>query len=365
MSVLNFTSFEMAFMRNRSLLFLGVALLASAAIADQGLPAIKPTTITFQKSNAVLREVAAELSKSPSGIAVAVDDAVVKAKCPVSFSNTPFWEALESAAAKSSTRLVLRDAGRTIALEPLAGRPRASSSISGPFRVVAREVTGRVLLDEATVSHSVRLTAHWEPRMPVYRIDIFPRITQAKDDRGAALMIPPRVARDYPTGASHDLTVEQISGLTRDSKRIAVLAGEFRAVAAERLLNVPFQSLAGKLPIEQKVEGVKVSLKSFAKDGDLWIAELLLEYPPNHPNFESFEEQRWLRDTRLRLISPAARPADPDSEEVIASGRFVTATYRFKVTGDPRGKGWSLVCQTPSPLVEMSVPFTLKDIPIP
>jgi hypothetical protein len=50
---------------------------------------------------------------------------------------------------------------------------------------------------------------------------------------------------------------------------------------------------------------------------------------------------------------------------VTASGRFVTATYRFRAVGDPRGKGWSLVCETPGPLVEVTVPFTLKNIAIP
>jgi hypothetical protein len=146
---------------------------------------------------------------------------------------------------------------------------------------------------------------------------------------------------------------------------VATLAGEFRAVAAEKVLAIPFGDLGGKFPSEQSAGGVKATLRSFEKDGDTWHAELALEYPANHPTFESFEEQKWLRDTRLRLVSPAARPLDPDSEEVTASGRFVTAIYRFKTGGDPRGKGWSLVCHTPGPLAEVTVPFTLKNLPIP
>ena len=111
--------------------------------------------------------------------------------------------------------------------------------------------------------------------------------------------------------------------------------------------------------------GVKVTLRAFEKDGETWNAELALEYAAGHPQFESYEEQKWLRDTRVRLVSPQGKPLDPDSEEVVASGRFVTATYRFKTAADPRGKGWSLVCDTPGPLTEVTVPFTLKNIAIP
>ena len=41
----------------------------------------------------------------------------------------------------------------------------------------------------------------------------------------------------------------------------------------------------------------------------------------------------------------------------------MSATYRFK--SDPRAKGWSLVCEAPSPLVEFAVPFELRNIPVP
>ena len=44
--------------------------------------------------------------------------------------------------------------------------------------------------------------------------------------------------------------------------------------------------------------------------------------------------------------------------------------YRFKEDPtkgltNPTAKGWSLVYETPAPLVEFRVPFELKDIPLP
>ena len=351
----------------RACLFLCAALLASVAAAQPKQPAVRPTAVTLQKPNAVLGEVAAELSKSPAGVAVTAEGTAAKAKCPVALSGTPFWEAMEQVAKQTQTRLVVRDGGRSVVLTPLAGKPPPASSVWGPFRVVAREVNGRVLVEEGTVAHAVHLTAHWEPRMPVYRIDNHPRVTEVKDDRGRNLTVPPRSSRDHPAGSTHDkLTVEQITGLTRDSKRIAVLSGELRAVVAEKMLEVPFGNLGGKFPVEQTAGGVKVALKRFEKEDDVWAADLALEYPEGHPQFESFEAQKWLRDTRLRLVSPDGKPVEAASQEAGQPlNRSAEITYRFKVAGDPRGKGWSLVCQTPGPLTEVTVPFTLKDIPIP
>jgi hypothetical protein len=341
-----------------------LASLTAAAAQPDATPAIRPTAVTFPKANATLAEFATEASKSPAGVTVTVDPRAVKAKGTPEFAGTPFWEALETAADRTKTRLVLRDGGRTVLLEP---RPkeidREVSAVVGPFRVVARKVIGTAFLDTGTTSHEVQLLAHWEPRMPVYRIDTHPKITRAEDDGGRPLVAGTTSAHAYPSGVTADLFV-QLTGLTRQSGAIGALAGEFRATAAERMLAVRFP-LGGKLPAEQTEAGVKVVLASFAKVGDTWNADLELTYPKGHPTFESFEEQKWLRDNRLRLVAPANRTIEPESEDVVASGATVQATYRFKVAGAAPGNGWSLVCETPGPLVEMKVPFTLKGIPIP
>ena len=58
------------------------------------------------------------------------------------------------------------------------------SAVSGPFRIVAKQVTGRPLLDYGVTFHEIQLDVHWEPRYPVFRIDTNPKIKAAKDDKG-------------------------------------------------------------------------------------------------------------------------------------------------------------------------------------
>jgi hypothetical protein len=312
--------------------------------------------------------VASEAAKSPAGAAVKVEPpSLLKAKAAIGLEKIPFWEMLEKTADRTNTRLSLRDGGHTVLIEPRPkGQGREISVVSGPFRIVPRLVTGRLLLDAETAFHEVQLDVHWEPRMPVFKIDSLPKVIQAEDDRGTVLTTNDRGSQHYPTGAITDQKV-RLAGLTRDSRHIATLMGEFRATAAERMLAIPFRDLSAKLPISRDEAGVQVTLTSFEKVGGTWDAELELKYPETHPSFESFEEQKWLRDNRLRLVGPDASVYEPENEDVNASGRNVNAIYRFKVLPgtNPTGKGWSLICNTPSPLVEFKVPFTLKNIPLP
>ncbi len=325
---------------------------------------LDPTSVTLKADQATVAELATAFSKAPAGVAV-IAAPMTTEKAAVNFDRTPFWEALELAADRTRTRLVVRDSGRTVALEPRAAE-REVSAVAGAFRIVPRTITGRLLLDSGTRLHELRLDVHWEPRMPVYRMDSNPKITRAEDDRGKALTVDSGVSRHYPTGSLTDLQL-RLTGLNRESKTIATLSGEFRATAAEKLLSVAFRNPTQQLPITQDVSGVKVVLESFEQIAGMWDSQFEVTYPEAHPYFESFEEQKWLRDTRVRLLGPNGKIYEADNDDVIASGRKFTATYRFKLpaTADPTGKDWALVCETPSPLFELTVPFVLKDIPLP
>ena len=175
----------------RSSLLLCAAFVATLAAAEPATPPAKPTAVTYQKQNAPLGEVAAELSKSAAGVAVTAEGPAVKAKCSVAFADTPFWEAVATEAEKTQTRVTLRDGGRSIVLRPLAGRPREPSAVSGPFRVFATRVTGTVLLEDGEPQHTIHLNVHWEPRMPVYRIDMHPE-GRGQPTTGIQLTVPAR-----------------------------------------------------------------------------------------------------------------------------------------------------------------------------
>jgi len=349
--------------RNRGVAVILLSSAAIGAVAEPGPAVLPPTRITLKQADATLGVVATAISKS-AGIAIDVDSTIAKARCPMSFDGTPLWEALEKSARDANAKLVVADGGRKITFAP-RGQSKEVSAISGPFRVAVKTVTGRLLLDSGAAFHELHLIVHWEPRYPVFRIDSNPKITAAKYDKSSDLLSDAGISRHHPTGAMTEMTV-RLAGLPRRAAKIDVVAGQFRATAAPKMLTVKFDNLAATAPVEKKADGVLARMKPFAFDDTTktWDVELELAYPPGGPEFESFEEHKWLRDNRIQLVSPQGKPIDPDSEEVLASGKNVSAIYRFKGV-NPKAKGWSLVYVIPAPLVEVTVPFRLENIPVP
>lgn len=161
----------------------------TAAAGDPPKPGVPPRLVTLEQTDSTLKDVLAALTKQ-TGLPVAYPEAAGRQPCDAVFNGKPFWYALELVADQTGQRIALSGDGGTVALVP-RGKSREVSRVSGPFRVVARQVVGRALLDEGTTAHEVRLDVHWEPRFPVFRIDSAPTITEARDDRGTALAAPP------------------------------------------------------------------------------------------------------------------------------------------------------------------------------
>lgn len=323
-----------------------------------------PTLVTFKRSESTLGDVVAAVPRG-AGLSIAVDTAIARRMVTTRFDKTPLWTALETAAHAADARILVEDHGRKIVLAP-RGESREVACVSGPFRVCVRSVTGRLLLDAGAAIHTVQLDVHWEPRYPVYRIDSNPRLRAAKYDKSSDLIADSGVTRHHPTGAATEMTI-RLAGLPRRALKIDVLAGEFRATMAEKMLTFSFDDLTGPTMIAKPQDLVTAKAKPFVFDETTktWEVELELEYPRGGPTFESFEEHKWLRDNRLQLMSPQGKTVNPDSEDVTASSNKVLATYRFKGIPNPKMKGWALVYEAPGPLSEVTVPFKLENIPLP
>jgi hypothetical protein len=341
-----------------------VTLLSAAAFAqppDPTHPPFAPQRVSSEKTT--LGAAATEIGRQ-AGVPVTVPPDAAGKSC-AAVKDAPFWDALDRLAAAAGVRLSLRDAGRAVELVP-KGASREVGSTAGPFRVVARQVVGRALLTEGLTVYDVQLDIHWEPRYPVFRIDSYPHVTHAADDRGGALQPQPAGARTQPSGALHQATVK-LGGVTREAKRIGVLKGHFTVTASEKLLAFEFKLPAGKAPPREKIEA---ALKSWTKEDDTWAAEIELTYPPTLPEFESFEATAFTTANQFRLVGPGGKQFAPDSQAVTAVGRRVSATYYFKedrvkgLTGQ-LGAGWSLALDAASTPVEFRVPFELRDIPLP
>jgi hypothetical protein len=310
-------------MRTGLFLFIPAALAAASAPAQElGKLPFPAWRVTSDKGT--VGAAAAELTRL-TGTPISVPADAAGRPCP-GLKDAPFWDALDRVAAAADLRVSLRDAGRAVELLP-KGNSREVASTAGPFRVAARQVVGRALLAEGLTVYDVQLDLHWERRYHVFRVDSYPAVTQAADDRGVALQPQGGGAKSQPTGAVHAASVK-LGGLTREAKRVGVLKGSFAVTASEKLLDFRFDVAAKKAAPAVK-EGVRAALTGWEKDGAAWVAEVELVYPPTLPEFESFEAAAFTSANEVRLTGPGGKSFAPDSRAVGAVGRRVSATYYF------------------------------------
>jgi hypothetical protein len=163
--------------------------------------------------------------------------------------------------------------------------------------------------------------------------------------------------------------------IPRPETRLSLIQGEIALIGASRMLTFSFGSLdelqkdAGKRT--QTVEGVTIKVKKLQLADDLWTAEMVLEYPPNGPKFESF--QSWLVNNEIYLKKQNADVRLPNNAgyalESSSSNRAVLS-YNFnddKPKGIKRGKpaDWQLIYVAPGVISETVVPFSFKDVSLP
>jgi hypothetical protein len=277
-----------------------------------------------------------------------------------------FWSALEKVAASTNSRIEISDQGRVVNL--VAGRSKQASSIAGPFRITVREIISRIDPATGVSSYDATLLVHWEPRIPVFRIDSQPTIAHANDDRGTVLAANVSKAKSAIGDAAIYTATVRLNGLTRASKSIAKLTGEFVVTASPKMIVANFDDLSAKLPLTKEIDGVRITLAKFNLGKPRVDVDVRLEYPDSHPQFESFES--WADRNTATLIAPdRTKIYLPDNFSTNGNGRKVTGEYRFfaiattPVLSDR--SGWILSYSTPAPMIEFAVQFTLTDIPLP
>ena len=275
---------------------------------------------------------------------------------------TDFWLALESLARQTGTRF-----GSNAGKVRFAKGPAAPSSVDGPFRVSVKQVTAKRDFDTESTHYDVLLEVTWEPRFPVYLMDDAPKITAASAGK-VALTAGPNGGR-VPTLGYRQLATVHLSGIPRSAATIDVLAGSFNVVASEKIWAVEFNDLTGDKAVSQSKDGVKATLQPVKRATKSAQFDFNLEYPPSHPEFESFEQ--WASANRLRLYPPnAPKGFEPTDYNTNEAGRRIAASYSYEAPAGKAApfadlKGWRAVYETSGPMVTQTVKFELKGIALP
>jgi hypothetical protein len=298
-----------------------------------------------------------------SGIEVVPPSELPAGQIPASPDPVPFWTALDRLAGQIQGQVVLSRRGQAVTIRP--AKIPAMASVEGPFRTVARGVSIRSDFESATTAYDLLLDLHWEPRFPVFRVDDTPLLSLAKDDLGTVLTTPVVQVRNPVSGFTAPMKIP-LSGLTRNSRKIAVLEGSLTATLADKMLT--FSMPVAKESQTLRQEEVELT-GSTTFEGNFAVVRLSIRYPKGFPVFESFEETMWMKQNTVALISPKGVRTGTTNFETLGRAGGADGVYRFPAEtlgGIPKDTaGWKLEYTTPSPLKEVPVRFRLKDIPLP
>jgi len=318
---------------------------------------IAPRTVTFTKADATVGQVGEEIKKQ-TGFAIEVPKELAGKKIDAKFDKMPFWEAVEKLAEQSGCRIALAGQGREVRLVKMSDKvSTALSAVDGPFRVAVRQVIGKRDFETGDVGYEVHLDMMWEARLPIYYADTEPLVTTVASRSKVQSAV---------TGYLHPLTV-RLTDVPRAHQKIDKLDLTVTGIGAEKMLpfifDLPFGEKAVAVSKEQ--DGVKVSLRPVKRTEKRVEVIFDLEYPDSQPKLESF--QQFTSENRLRLVSPDGRTKletnDYSTEE---SGRRVRANYIFTNPELPANlTGWKAEYETPSPLMELTMRFSLKNILLP
>ncbi len=208
-------------------------------------------------------------------------------------------------------------------------------------------------------------------------------ITFADDAKGKALRanLPGR-GRDLvkAPGSVHELSL-RMPAPERSSPAIAALRGTVVVTGASKLLTFTFDKLRETGPKHkgeaQTRERVRVQLLDISRetDPDRFSFEVSIANPPAGPRFESHESAAgaWMAHNAIWLENKRTRQRlQPNrlTEDVAREARYAVVRYDFMQRDNPGVRfgqlsDWVLYYRTPGRMVEVTVPYEFKNVPLP
>lgn len=285
-----------------------------------------------------------------------------------------FWQALDQIAGRADLRLALYREDGKVALAP---GPRMAPPVSyhGPFRVALTEIRAGRRFDSGAHTATARLELVWQPPFQAFLAEVRPDTFVVQDDKGQSkAMAPGGRGLDFVKGRIAWETDVPLPAMPRAVPHLGLLKGQAAVIGAARMLTFSFDTIAKDKSATQDRVGANIKDFSVRKGPEQhWIVTIALRYPPGGPRLESYQSDFWLRRNEIYLVSKNGGRRFPNN------GRFEiddqvphqpVITYHFLDEPDKKlflgqPADWKLTYRTPSPLLEIAVPFEFRNVPLP
>jgi hypothetical protein len=342
----------------------------------QVLKDLAPKLVTLQNKSIRLTEALDQIKKQTGEEVVDRREGGDNPTLKLDLQKATFWQAVDTVAKEADLRVSLREEDGKVTLRegPFRALP---TSYNGMFRVTVLRLSTTRDLDRDVHECTVDMEIAWEPRFhPLFRQSQAENLV-VQDDKGVALK---SVVRDgggrLPIRNKLTADVQVLlEAPRRGVNHLGLLKGSFSIVGPSKMLGVTFDTLTKvdrSTPVEKvpfkTIDGVTVRIRELTTENDLWTLGMLLEYPHNALEFESFES--WLVHNEAFIENKAGKRFPPTGgyEIVEQEGNKAMINYRFVeekglVLGKP--ENWKLIYRTPGTISKVPIKFEFKDVPLP
>lgn len=286
----------------------------------------------------------------------------------VEFEQTPFWQALDAVLDRAG--LTVYPYGREPAIHVVARAegqaPRTGRACYvGPMRVEPVRIRVERDLRRGTALLQVVAEIAWEPRARPISLEQPMSAVEAQDEAGKALTVDdPEATLEVPAEGGRTATTLTYSfdSPARGVERIASLGGTLRVLMPGKAAAFRFDGLLEANNSRQRIGGVTVTLEHVRRSGDFWEAGVRVRFDDAGPALQS--HRGWILDNPAYLLKPdGERIPYTRSETTRQTGNEVGMAYLFALDEPP--ERLQFVYETPALVLDVELPYELRDIPLP
>jgi hypothetical protein len=340
----------------------------SAAKIAQAQKELEPRLLTLPPQPITAAQFLAQLEKQ-TGNAV-VDRRTGKHDQPLAleFDKVPFWQALDQFAARAGCGYTAYGNDGGVALVDTARRYQFVS-YHGITRTAIKRRAVAQDSDTDAATCTIHLDVAWEPRFQPFYLGVGPA-TVNYVPRGVAKELKAQAPGRGQLSVAGRSAVEvelHLPAPPRQSPAIASLEGSIKFIGPSKMLTFRFADIKTNAVLEQ--QEVSVRLTKVKEGLDRLLIDVQIDNPEGTPVFETY--QTWLDNNRISLVKGDGGKRhmwspEPNETVLVETNRRAVVQYAFAVTKS-KGKlaDWTLVYRTPGRIVEMTVPYRFKDVPLP
>jgi hypothetical protein len=350
-----------------------VALLASAGLTWAGegsgsVTAPEPRRVTLQDKEFTLGATLKEI-KAQTGIDVVSKVDGKQVIGDLDLKKVPFWQALDTVAAKANAFVVPSDPVTLQALAPNQEAPPVS--YSGIFRTTIKRINVSKDLISGVTSCTAVLEVAWEPGARMFYLTQDSGKTEVRDQANNLLKGITGVKTERVTEKSSWEVEVRLPVLPRKAEQYGLVTGRVMVSGTPRMQSVSFPDLTkgqAKGAGSGSGSGTTVKLVDAELKKDLWNVKVEVSHDEDMPLFESW--QSWVFQDEI-VVEPVSGGAKLELEgmEVDLREKKGTLTYRFSPPGGKKQAGnvkdWKMTYLTAGRIMETPVDFSFREVKLP